>query len=581
MRNSLTFLNASWFWPVVICWVILILIFIWKEWRTSGKRRLLFKIFLGILAVTSLALLALKPAIPKEIKEGRVVIITENFKQKQLDSLKKEFRNLKVIDYGEEETLPRLADSKEVFVLGSGIPSYDLWAFENIPTTYLPGEELSGIIKLNYKQENKVGKRLEVRGEFVNPKLKNRLVLEDAGGTALDSVVFDSDKNVNFNLSPPLNVSGNYVFSITEKDSLSEVINRNFLPIKVAEKQNLRILILNAYPTFEIKYLKNFLAELGHEVVVKNRITTERFKFEFFNTDRMTLDRLNSSNLQDFELLILDSGSLNSLSNSERNALQKSISASGLGILILGEANTFSAFGDFYTFNPQRVSATEVVLNDLTGVSLNSQPYQLKKEFGLEEIHSSNSSILSAYKRIGQGRIGSTLLENTWQLQLEGKQDAYQQIWSKIVEQLSKRTSEIVSWPSENEFVFKDEPFSFQIRTSLEHPRVLDRNNRLIPLKQDFKSSELWIGKTYPRETGWQTLKMEQDSILNFDYYVFDSKDWQSLKSYQDTQENRRFFQKEPIEKEEKTKTPVAINPLWFYVLFLLAIGGLWLEPKL
>ncbi|MBZ9729391.1 hypothetical protein LB467_06795 [Salegentibacter sp. JZCK2] len=580
MGSNLTFLNNTWFWPVLICWLILLLVFCWKEWTQSGEKRLILKIFLAFLAVSSLALIALKPAIPKEIKEGSYLIITENFKQKQLDSLKKEYRKIKVIDYRKSEVLPGLESSKEIFVLGSGIKDYDLWQFKNLPVTYLPGETASGIIKLNYKRQNQVGDKLEVRGEFLAPKPENRLVLEDAGGISVDSIVFPLEENTNFKLSSDLKVEGNYVFSLTEKDSLGEILNRNPLPVKVDKEENLRILILNSYPTFEIKYLKNFLAESGHELVVKNRITTGRFKFEFFNTERVSIGRLKESNLEDFELLIVDTGAIRNLSSAERNVLQNSVREAGLGFLILGKANILNGLGDFSVFEPQRVSATEAVLDDLPGIIVSRQPYQLKKEFGLEEIQRSNSAVLSAYKRLGQGRIGTTLLENTWQLQLEGKQEAYQQIWAELLGQLSKRELVTTDWHPETEFAFKDEPFEFQIRSSIENPRVRDENNYLIPLKQDLNNSELWTGKTYPLETGWQELSIEQDTTSGFNYFVHKSDDWQALKSYQSLQENSRFFSQQIVE-EESVKMPVAINPLWFFGLFLIGMGGLWLEPKL
>lgn len=581
MSDHLTFLNSSWFWPVLICWLILILVFVWKEWKTSGRKHLILKIFLSLLAVTSLALLALKPAVLKEIKEGRVIIITEHYKQNQLDSLKKEYRKSKVLDYRKEKALSGLTDSKEIFVLGSGVYVYDLWQLENTPVTYFPGEEVTGLIKLNYKHDPQVWKRLHVRGRFSNPKPGNRLVLEDAAGTALDSVVFDAEDHVNFELSTDLKVSGNYVFSLSEQDSIGKVLNQNPLPLKVKRAKTLRILILNAYPTFEIKYLKNFLAELGHEVIVKNRITTGRFKFEFFNTERQNIGRLNSSNLDDFDLLILDSESTKALSRSEQNAVQKSVRASGLGILMLGEANALTNLGDFSVFEFQRVSATEVMLDDLDGVTVGRQPFQIKNDFGVEDIHRSNSSIVSGYQRLEQGRLGVTLLKNTWELQLEGKQEAYQHIWTDIVEQLSKRTSEMLTWQSEKLFAFKDEPFTFQIRTSLDDPRVLDQNHRLLPLKQDLTIAEVWSGKTFPKESGWQKLEVEQDSTFAFDYFVHNPEDWQTLKAYQNSLENQKFFQKESVIDKDFKKSPIAINPIWFYVLFLLAIGGLWLEPKL
>ena len=580
MINNLTFLNASWFWPVVICWLILLLLFVWKEWSQAGKRRFVLKISLIILAVSSLGFIALKPAIYKKVREGNVLILTEVFKQDQLDSLKKVYRKIKIVDYRKDEILPELKTSKQIFVLGRGISDFDLYQFEDLPVTYLPGDTLAGIVKLNYNHESRVGNSLRVQGRFLKPKPGNQLILEDAGGTGIDSLVFTSEKNKNFSLETELKVFGNYVFNITEKDSLGEVLSRNTLPIRIAKEEALRVLILNSYPTFEIKYLKNFLAESGHELVVKNRITAGRFKFEFFNTENTRLGSLNEETLKDFDLLISDSGTLRNLSSSETSALQNSIRETGLGLFILGEANTLNSVGDFSVFELERVSGTETEVDNLPEVSIAKQPFQLKEAIGLEEIHSSNSSILSGYKRIGQGRIGTTLLENTWQLQLEGREEAYQQIWSQLVEQISKRTSVTASWEAKTDFAFKDQAFEFQLRTSVENPRVRDENEHLIPLKQDLNNSELWTGKTYPQKTGWQKLKIEQDSTSVFKYFVYKAEDWQALQSYRTSQQNKRFFQQEIVE-EKSVKMPIAVNPLWFFGIFLISMGGLWLEPKL
>ncbi|MDX1719011.1 MAG: hypothetical protein R3353_02535 [Salegentibacter mishustinae] len=538
------------------------------------------KIFLIILAISSLAFIALKPAIYKEVREGNVLILTEDFKQDQLDSLKKVYRKIKIVDYRNDEILPEFKTSKQIFVLGRGISDFDLYQLEDLRVTYLPGDTLAGIVKLNFNDQSRVGKNLRVQGRFLKSKPGNQLILEDAGGTAMDSIVFTSEKNKNFSLETELKVSGNYIFNITEKDSLGEVLSRNALPIRIAKEEALRVLILNSYPTFEIKYLKNFLAESGHELVVKNRITAGRFKFEFFNTENTSLGSLNDEVLEDFDLLISDAGALRNLSSSETSALQNSIRETGLGLFMLGEANTLNSVGNFSVFELERVSGTETEIDNLPEVSIAKQPFQLKEAIGLEEIHSSNSSILSGYKRIGQGRIGTTLLENTWQLQLEGRQEAYQQIWSQLVEQISKRTSVAASWEARTDFAFKDRAFEFKLRTSVENPRVRDENEHLIPLKQDLNNSELWTGKTYPQKTGWQKLKIEQDSTSVFNYFVHNAEDWQALQSYRTSEENNRFFQQEIVE-EKSVKMPIAVNPLWFFGIFLISMGGLWLEPKL
>ncbi len=119
MSSNLTFLNASWFWPVLICWFFLLLVFVWKEWSQAGKKRFVLKIFLIILAISSLAFIALKPAIYKEVREGNVLILTEDFKQNQLDSLKKAYRKIKIVDYRKDAILPELKTSKQIFVARS------------------------------------------------------------------------------------------------------------------------------------------------------------------------------------------------------------------------------------------------------------------------------------------------------------------------------------------------------------------------------------------------------------------------------------------------------------------------------
>ncbi|MDX1428006.1 MAG: hypothetical protein R3206_09290, partial [Salegentibacter mishustinae] len=167
MISNLTFLNASWFWPVLICWLILLLFSVWKEWSQAGKRRFVLKISLIILAVSSLAFIALKPAIFKEVREGNVLILTADFKQDQLDSLKKAYRKIKIVDYRKDEILPELKTSKQIFVLGRGISGFDLYQFDYLPVTYLPGDTLAGIVKLNFNDQSRVGNNLRVQGRFL------------------------------------------------------------------------------------------------------------------------------------------------------------------------------------------------------------------------------------------------------------------------------------------------------------------------------------------------------------------------------------------------------------------------------
>jgi hypothetical protein len=338
--------------------------------------------------------------------------------------------------------------------------------------------------------------------------------------------------------------------------------------------------MLNAFPTFQMKYLKNFLAAKGHQVVVKNRITSGKYKFEFLNTNRLNLNRLSLDKLSDFDLVIADARSLKAFSGSEEEALKQSIEAEGLGLLLLDDVNQINSLNGFSSFNFQSNSNSKILLENPAKIEVNTQAFRLKSEIGLETIHLHDSGILSAYKRQGLGRVGVSVLRDTWQLQLSGQLKAYQLLWSNLTETLCKPDYPEIYWDFEGQIPVVHEPLELQIRTPIFAPVVIE-NKVQIPLKQDFHNQQIWTGTVYPRETGWQNIRLSQDSSLYKSYYVHSEKDWKILQAYHTRKANRSYFNRVPDKNQDLQKFLKAINPLWFFVVFLFAIGGLWLEPKI
>src|SRR5690606_13460163 len=107
---------------------------------------------------------------------------------------------------------------------------------------------------------------------------------------------------------------------------------------------------------------------------------------------------------------------------------------------------------------------------------------------------------------------------------------------------------------------------------------LTNREGRIIPLVQDVNISELWNGTLWPVEHGWHQL--QQDTIATFDFYISEENSWRSLKA-QTTQENNRRYFDHFGESVSRRRSWEPINPLWFYGIFLICMGGLWLEPKL
>lgn len=64
--------------------------------------------------------------------------------------------------------------------------------------------------------------------------------------------------------------------------------------------------------------------------------------------------------------------------------------------------------------------------------------YQFKDDFIIQAIHSSDSKIWTAYERVGSGRIGLTVIQNTFELILKGDNKKYNTFWSKIIDKISQ-----------------------------------------------------------------------------------------------------------------------------------------------
>lgn len=578
MISKFTFLNDHLTWPVLIGAAVILVVFIWKEWTQSTSLRLILKIGLSFIALVALALIALKPAFPTKESAGKMMLLTEGFRSDQLDSLKKEHRNLKVLDYDPEEAVSReIYNSEKIFVLGHGLKKYDLWQLEEAPAVFLGGNSPGGVVKLNYKQENAIGDRLVLKGLYENPEAGKRLVLQGPGGTGLDSVALNAEENKAFELAAELKVEGNYIYSLVEKDSLGAILSTDPVPVKVSEKQQLKMLMVNNFPTFETKYLKNFIAEAGHELLVRSQLTRGRYKYEFFNTNRVPIGIFSKTTLEPLDVLIIDAHSLRDLPAGERRALENSVRENGLGVFIQADNDFFNSPGSFAAFRFLRGNATETRLAEGSKAPVPIHPYHFQEDFALQEIHTTDDKMLTAYLRRGEGRIGTTVLENTYQLLLEGHTSDYQQFWSGVIEKISRKEKPASEWGQESILAFRDEPFDFHLRTEVASP-VVKSNGNTIPLIQDVDFPSLWKGTTWPQETGWN--RLEQDTTGAFDYYVAESTQWNSITQFRTLQENRRYFDNSvTVGQGHKPLEPV--NPLWFFGIFLVCMGVLWLEPKM
>ena len=579
MVNKIQFINKDLILPVIIIGVLLLILFLWKERKTTQGKKFFISVVASFVAIITLMLIALKPAILSESEKLEMVVLTDGYKKKSLDSLQKINKNIVVKNYQNGKTiLDKNIKPTQVFILGNGVESYDLWQLKNTATKYIKGIPISGVTRLKYNSQLHIGKELSVKGLYNLPEKRSKLFLEFPKGVKLDSIILNDSEKQTFNLKSKVKVAGNFLYFLVERDSLNRVVEENPLPLVVQKKESLKVLIINSFPTFDTKYLKNFLAESGHKVIVRNKLTKGKYKYEYFNTKREPFS-ISTNSLKGFDLLIIDAISLLNLSSKNRNTIKSVIENNGLGVFVQPDVSFFTNRNKLVSFKFLKDKSSTFKLEGIQK-SIPKYNYIFKTDNLLEPIHKFGAKNYSVYKHIGKGKIASTVAQQTYSLALSGNATLFKQFWTEIINAVSKKQLVIGQFKSSS-FAYKDVPFAFQLQTNIDKPKIEDIEGNKISLIQNIKELDTWFGKIYPKTTGWSQINIEKDSLSTFLFYTMNQGVHKPLRAYFTSKENKKYFNNDARNISSKVELLREINLFWLYLLFLLSVGYLWLSPKM
>ncbi|TLP71888.1 hypothetical protein [Maribacter sp. ACAM166] len=580
MIDGFSFVNKESLLPILIGGLIVFGCYFWKESTNRKHGKFIINTIVAFLTITALVLIVLKPTKEVEINDRQGLLLTEGFDEQQKDSLLLRYQGIKELNYNPNKSIGYKLDSLTgLFVLGNGIKPFDFELFKNIPLTYITAKEPYGITDFRYKKSIVLGEKLNVKGIYNKPLKGTMLILEDAGGNGLDSVQLDRIGEVGFSLEAVPKVSGEYVYLLTEKDSVGVKLKSEPIPVVIKEKEPLRVLILNNFPTFETKYLKNFLADNGHEVIVRSQLTKGKYKFEYFNTATTPVYQFTDEILNKFDIVIVDSDIYFGFGSMLKKRFEKSIRESGMGLFIQPSGFLFNLGTDTSYFKFERDSNHEVHFETFK-IKLEKYPYGFKGPFSFQPIAFGTTTTVAAYKQLGLGRIATTTVQNSYQLLLDGEGEGYKWMWTKLFDKISKKKNTSVEWEAETQVPRIDAPFDFKLRTNLEEYTVLNENDDSVAMLQNSMVPMRYLGTVYPKKIGWNHLKIETDSSSQFPFYVFDSLVWKSLTSSKTIAANQKEF-KSGLKHNRAVFVDRSISPILFYLLFLVGIGWLWLAPKL
>lgn len=569
-------------WAISVGSIFLLSFLIWKELNRKAKF-LAWRIAAVIFLLVSILGLILQPSLQKEVNSQGVVLLTAHYEKEIADSLRKVndklmfLRTPESLNYPRAEvisTLSELSETNIQFVVGDGLPYHALEEVKGY--CYLKGKLPTGIVQLVTPHVFKINQLNIVSGLF-RSNGKSKIKLISPRGVE-DSVEFVANNEHSFELSLTPRQSGLFVYTLEVHDGKDIISQR--LPVEVKAIEKLTILFIQNYPTAEAKYLKNFLIEQGHGIVSRSQLSKNNYRYEYANHDQLRIDRLSLDLLNSFDLLLTDNETLASFNKAEKSILEESV-RNGLGIVQLFNSINKKNTPDFLSI-PIMDFPKDTVRMKLGGASFTFSTLPVTIKGHTTSIVQTKERVLSGFLDKGAGKIGFQFLQETYRLILQGKSIEYALLWSPLIERTARFKNQSSKVQLENAFpIYSDEPIRFSIIASKNNVKV-KANAVTLPLREDIAIDNYFHGKTWAGKSGWHEFTIEEDSISK-NYYVSDANEWQSLRITQQQKVNELISKRDDVKAlhSQIRSEQKPISPLFFFIVFLVSAGFLWLAPKI
>jgi hypothetical protein len=568
------------YWLLTILFALTITFLIWLELKKTTRYKNLRIICVFILAIAVFGII-LHPKVRKQ-KLDFAILLTDNANLKIADSLEKQFPGAKMLFFGKGKTFSSstpISSTNEIppdeitVVVGDGLGAAALDIFDKQSFVFHPSPSPTGIIDLTLPKESKAQLQSTISGVYNNDLDSTKLVLEGPGGKE-DSAVISKKGLNNFNLSFIPKQTGSFTYSLLINGA------KEIIPIKVESEKRMKILVVQMFPTFETGYLKNVLSA-EHELVFRYQLSKNNFRYEYINHQAIRADRLTNEILNEFDLVIVDTDALTTLSQSERKNLDAGIS-SGLGVLIVfnetPKSNRTLQSILPLTFKPISKDTAHFILT--RKLNLPAWPVEAVNDGKIISTVKNKNRMLAGYIYRGFGKIGFQLLQETYKLTLEGDSSSYKNLWTTVLQKNARTRSGNFQIKIENDFpIYTNEPVTVEVIGSSQTPPTLIHNGIEFPMAEDIVIDDLWRTKVWPDKSGWQELQIKGDSIKQL-YYVSENKAWRSLATANSIRNTKAMASTQPIDSTSSWEyKPFA--PWLFYLMFLISASVLWLVPKL
>jgi hypothetical protein len=539
-QNILNFTFIDWLILIGLC--LLLVVQLWSLWRKKTER-FWVKLTLNVLLWISVCLLYFNPSWSKSIGSNKILIydtdIPQTIIQANKDSLKiGEIFSISAFKQQMLEKPDFATKLGQIYILGQDATPEILSKLNQKTISWIPYFKKDELQDISWNGLLRKGEIQEITGKI--ELSESKMLKIKFGNRTLDSVNLAKGFS-NFALRFPTFAIGRNELSLSLDQDLLQ--NIAFFTTK-NQAQNILFILTN--PDFESKTLADWLGRNGNKV---ETVTT---------VAKNTQNKVSINNSKNFtpNIIITDPSNAS-------NSLVKKTFSEGKSVLFINVENP-----DLAAKNINQNLGTKWSLKRLSNENnlpisqdLTAQPYAFQSQSFQKNVA---DYPVSVQKRIG--KIGFSLLNETFPIMLSGDSLTYAKIWNSIFYALNPS--------ADNNIV-------------IEAPIFQDVNKTII-----FNSLKIENSLHLAKDT-IQTLRSAINPFSAETNYFFRNKGWQTFQDSSEVyvEENQTSLAKANLLKpylkisninQNQVQAIDVTMPNWvWFIVILVVLTLLWIEPKL
>lgn len=520
--------------------------------KSQQKYRLWIRLGLNGFLWIVLLLFIIQPQWKFSSNTNRVLLISENA---AVEAIQKAKDSLKITESFMIEDFNRRASDDpgfvsrlgSIYLLGQDVNPRTLSQLSQKELHWLPSFKSDELQDIHWKAMVRKGEFQEVTGKI---ELAEPEVLKiNYGHRVLDSISLSTGIQT-FQLRFP-------AFAIGRTETVLELGNTLLQKVNFYSRKSpsSSVFFILENPDFESKTLAEWLGKNGNRVEMLTTVAKN-------TQSKVSINRFDKSKTFTPDIIITDP------SNVAHPLVKKAVS-DGKSVLFFGVANPEQSLKNVNAalgtkWRVKKIANAESIA---LGNGVTALPYQFEENLNQNKV----TDLPVAVQKIG-GRVGVSLLNETFSLKLSGDSLTYGKIWTGILQQLNPPFEGNIEADAP---LWKDTKSNFVLNKFTRNINELPIANDTTQLLRSSLNSLTANTDYIFRKSGWQPF---QDSLEV--YVEDDSSVLSKVKLITETLQAHAQVETIYSNSSEQTLTTQLPDWVWF-TLFLVCLTALWIEPKL